>query len=76
MGNTRYASLEELEAGLDRILQSPPDSGELKLIVRRPEFDKRETLDEAMLDTAAGLVGDTWLSRGSSRTPDGGTTPG
>jgi hypothetical protein len=35
----------------------------------------RETPPEARLDPIAGLIGDNWLARGSSRTPDGGPNP-
>lgn len=67
----RHHTREELEAGLDGVRQSPGDSGELALIVRRPRVDERDTLGEGMLDVTHGLVGDTWGSRRSSRTPDG-----
>ena len=64
-----------LEAGLDEIRRSPSDHGTLDLIVRRPEIDGREILDEAELSTAEGVVGDTWNVRGSSRTADGSAHP-
>jgi hypothetical protein len=67
--------MEELEAGLDIIRQSPADQGRLEMIVRRPRVDQREILQEATLDLAEGLVGDTWKSRGSSRTSDGSSHP-
>jgi MOSC domain-containing protein YiiM len=35
----------------------------------------RELPAEAMLDPAAGLVGDNWLARGSRGTPDGSADP-
>jgi MOSC domain-containing protein YiiM len=57
--------LASLESGLDEIRRSPTDNGTVELIVRRPAEDQRETLIEARLDPAAGLVGDGWLSRGS-----------
>jgi hypothetical protein len=65
----------DLEAGLDHIRCSPTDVGEVALLVRRPAVDEREVLDEATLDPAHGVVGDTWLSRGSSRTADGSAHP-
>jgi MOSC domain-containing protein YiiM len=52
--------LSTLEAGLDEIRQSPTDVGQVKLIVRRPAEDERETLSDARLDTTVGLVGDGW----------------
>lgn len=62
--------MAELEAGLADIAASPADAGELKLIVRRPARGRREALETAELSPAEGLAGDSWLSRGSSRTPD------
>jgi hypothetical protein len=64
-----------LEAGLDAIRRAPQDNGTLELIVRRPEIDGREVLDEAELSTADGVVGDTWKIRGSGRTDDGRAHP-
>ncbi len=65
-----HLTMDELEAGLDRIRQSPKDSGVLELIVRRPAIDEREVLQQGGLDLTEGLVGDTWNIRGSSRTVD------
>ena len=59
-----------LEAGLDDIRMAPSDHGRVELLVRRPAENEREILDEATLDPAEGLVGDTWLVRGSGPTPD------
>ena len=70
-----HPTLQELEAGLDRIRQSPRTEGVLELIVRRPQVGKRELLQEAELDRAEGLVGDNWGRRGSSGTPDGSAHP-
>jgi hypothetical protein len=64
-----------LEAGLDAIRGAPQDNGTLELIVRRPEIDGRELLDEAQLSTGDGVVGDTWKIRGSGRTDDGRAHP-
>lgn len=71
MEEVKQLSLEELEAGLEQIRQSPKDSGVVELIVRRPRMDEREVLDEAQLTSEAGLVGDMWNVRFSKRTPDG-----
>lgn len=68
-------SEEELEAGLDRILASPADTGTIELIVRRPAEDQREELEEAELDLSEGLVGDDWRRRGSRRMSDGSANP-
>ena len=66
---------QQLEAGLDEIRQSPTDGGPLLMIVRPPAIGEREVIDVGELDVAEGLVGDTWATRGSSRTPDGKANP-
>jgi hypothetical protein len=60
-----------LEPGLEEVRRSPRDGGSILLIVRRPGVDRREIVEEALLDVDIGLVGDTWLERGSRSTPDG-----
>lgn len=71
----KHLTMEELEAGLDFIRQSPRDEGILELIARRPRDDERETLETGQLDRQSGLEGDNWKTRGSSRTPDGTAHP-
>jgi hypothetical protein len=71
----KQLTMEELEAALDHLRQAPKDDGLLQLIVRRPQVDEREVLDEAQLDPALGLIGDDWHVRGSRRTPDGSAHP-
>ena len=71
----KHLTTEELEAALDHLRQTPKDDGVVELIVRRPEVDQREVLDEAELDVSVGLVGDNWKVRGSKRTPDGSAHP-
>lgn len=66
----KHRTTDELHAGLIEIRQSPADDGELELIVRRPGIGLREILPEGQLDLVEGLVGDTWRTRPSSRTPD------
>ena len=68
-------TLEQLEAGLDMVRESPGDLGRLELIVRRPDYDQRELLDEAELDLEEGLVGDMWCRRPSRHMPDGSPHP-
>jgi len=67
--------MEELEAAMDHLRDAPKDEGVLQLIVRRPQTDEREVLEEAQLDSAGGLLGDNWVVRGSSKTPDGSAHP-
>jgi len=73
---SRHLTLDELRATLPHIRQAPTDTGTLRLIVRRPSVETRETLDEGALDEAEGLVGDNWRARSSSRTTDGSPHPG
>jgi hypothetical protein len=75
MIDVTYVPMSELEAGLGTSRQSPADAGALALIVRRPETGGREVLAEGDLDLDAGLVGDNWRARGSSRTADGSAHP-
>lgn len=65
----KHLSVEELEAALDDIRQSPSDSGRVEMIVRRPAVDLREALEEAELDPSYGLAGDSWLLRQEPGSP-------
>jgi hypothetical protein len=71
----KHLKMAELEAGLDEIRQSPKDEGLLELIVRRPAVGEREVLPRGELLLVEGLVGDSWHTRGSSRTSDGSSHP-
>ena len=71
----KHLTMAELESALDHLRDSPKNDGVVHLIVRRPRVDEREVLDEAELDPAKGLIGDSWSFRGSSRTADGGPHP-
>ena len=75
MVGIKHLTMAELEAGLDEIRRSPKDEGRLELIVRRPASDEREVLAEGELHLLEGLVGDSWRTRGSSRTSDGSAHP-
>ena len=72
---TEHLTTEQLEAGMEHVSQSPADDGALMMIVRRPEVERREVLQEGELDASVGLVGDNWQSRGSSSTTDGSAHP-
>ena len=65
----KHLTMDELNAGLEQIRQSPADVGVLQLIARRPAIGERELLEEAQLNLAAGLVGDNWMTRGDLATP-------
>ncbi|HEX5884035.1 MAG TPA: hypothetical protein VFY67_05775 [Pyrinomonadaceae bacterium] len=71
----KHLTMDELEAALDHLRETPKDEGVVELIVRRPQTDEREVLEVAELDPLQGLIGDNWISRGSRRTPDGSPHP-
>ena len=75
METVSHLTMVELKAGMDHIRQAPKDLGVLKMIVRRPQDDERELLQEAELSLADGLVGDNWKERGSRHLPDGSANP-
>lgn len=75
MAAVNHLNMDELKAGLDEICQSPKSEGVLSMIVRRPRTGQREVIDTGQLDINAGLVGDNWRTRGSSRTADGSAHP-
>ena len=60
---------------LDHIRASPKETGHVEMIVRRPAVEEREIVVEAELDSAEGLVGDCWGTRGSRSMPDGSSNP-
>jgi hypothetical protein len=66
-----HRSLAEMTAALDHLRAAPRERGTLELVVRRPEVETREVLEEAVLDPEHGVVGDTWELRPSGTTPDG-----
>ena len=70
-----HMPMEALNAGLEKIRQSPRAQGALELIARRPRTETREVLEEGELDPAEGLVGDNWKQRVSSQTADGPARP-
>jgi hypothetical protein len=70
-----HRDAETLRAGIDDVRRSPRDEGTLHALVVRPATYVRRSLDTATLDLALGVVGDTWIERGSRRTPDGGPNP-
>ena len=75
MTDVEHLTVEELQAGLPQVAQSPKDNGELKLIVRRPATGQREVLVTGELDLVVGLIGDNWKARGSRHMPDGSANP-
>ena len=63
----KYGTAAFFESGLEHIRRSPLEQGRVELIVRRPAENARETLLEATLDCAGGLVGDKWAAGSAHR---------
>lgn len=70
-----HKTLAELEADIHHVRAAPSMEGTLEMIVIRPGVGERIVLDEAQLDGAHGVIGDSWKDRGSSRTEDGSSHP-
>ena len=70
-----HLTMAQLETAVDHIRESPKDNGVVEMIVRRPNVEAREVVDEAHFDVKDGLIGDSWMYRGSSKTADGGPHP-
>ena len=68
-------TLEHLQTKLTEIQESPKDSGNVVLIVRRPTTEEREIISQGRLIPTAGLEGDNWRERGSASMPDGSANP-
>lgn len=66
-----HLSAFEIEAKISGVLASPKGNGTLEMIVRRPDINAREVVESGFLSIENGLVGDNWLTRGSSRTDNG-----
>jgi hypothetical protein len=71
----RFLTMAELNDGLADIRQAPRDNGTLAMIVSRPTVEERVVQESGELAIEAGLVGDNWQDRGSSRTDDGSAHP-
>lgn len=70
-----HLTTEQLEAGLDSILQSPDDHGRLEMIVIRPREDERIELDECELSAEGGVRGDRWITSSPLQLDDGRSHP-
>jgi len=65
----------EIERAAAAMGSSPTEEGVVEMIICRPARYERRILDEGVLDTARGLIGDTWEARGATSTPDGRADP-
>jgi len=71
-----HATTAELETGYAEMGASPQDNGTVEMIVRRPDTNQREIIEQTELDEVEGLIGDNWYTRGSGNTDDGNAHPG
>jgi hypothetical protein len=69
------ATIDQLDQAIDHVASAPCDLGTLELLVCRPAVGEREVLDSGELVPGIGLVGDNYVERGNSRTPDGRADP-
>lgn len=60
-------TVENIEAHLAQLGDSPSDHGALHYIIRRPSSGMREVLEVADFTCEEGLVGDNWLARGDGK---------
>lgn len=58
--SVRHLNMQELEAGLDTIRQSPKDVGRLDAIVIRPAVGERAILQQVEISPQGGVHGDRW----------------
>jgi hypothetical protein len=70
-----HRTIDELDAGVDHLADSPRDGGTVVLVLRRPAIGEREVLDAAELRVGIGVLGDNYLARGSAATSDGRAHP-
>jgi hypothetical protein len=75
MSSVKHLAADELQDGLEHILNAPSDSGVVEMIVRRPQVDAREVIEKGELALDVGLVGDNWLQKGYRKSADGSAHP-
>ena len=70
-----HRTMDELNAELTHIQQSPRDGGRLEMIVVRPTQDERLVLDQCDLSPDDGVHGDDWAALCGLKLPDGRSNP-
>jgi len=70
-----HLTMTQLEDGETEIAESPTTNGTVEMIVCRPVEDGRTVLTTATFSVGVGLVGDNYVERGSTRTPDKAAHP-
>ncbi len=75
IARSQHLSADELDAVAENAASSPADGGTVEMLVSRPAVDERVVLDAAEVGVGVGLIGDNYVARGSSSTPDGTAHP-
>ena len=70
-----HLSTAELTERTARLPAAPADNGTVVQLILRPETDTRELVDSCRVVPGEGIVGDNYVARGSSSTPDGSAHP-
>ena len=70
-----HLSAEDFISRQSEVWDSPSNDGTLEMLVSRPDVGAREVLEHGELVVGAGLAGDNYVARGSSRTDDGKAHP-
>lgn len=75
MTDVHHQAAADLDAGWSDRRPAPTDVGTVDLIVARPANGERVVLDQGELAVGEGLIGDNYVARGNSGTPDGSAHP-
>ena len=70
-----HRSREELDRGVDDIMEAPKDRGRLEAIVIRPENNERRPVNSIELSAKEGVKGDHWAKGCWKSLPDGNPHP-
>ncbi len=68
-------STEQITERVAELPAAPADNGVVASLVIRPETDERQTVSSVHVIPGQGIVGDNYVARGSSKTPDGKAHP-
>ena len=70
-----HLTAEELATRVGALSPAPTDDGSVTSLVIRPETSEREIVDTIHVVPGQGIVGDNYVARGNSKTPDGKAHP-
>ena len=70
-----HLSTDELVSRVGELPPFPPDNGSVTALVIRPETDQREVVESVHVVPGQGVIGDNYVARGNSKTPDGKAHP-